>query len=172
MWNPNAENCYQEWIVQYWVHGACSVCEDDPADNKGTCGLPTHRTAFNIEAETIWTPFRRRLFHVHFLQWKLWYFDWIFTEICSQGPIDNNPALVQIMAWRRSVDKPLSEPMMVTLPTHICVARPQWVNGCNAVCTLCNMVWVNWNIQELKKFHYGVYWCTGAFLVLSHLQPS
>ena len=130
MWNPYAENCYQEWIVQYWVHGACSVCEDDPADNKGTCGLPTHRTAFNIEAETIWTPFRRRHFHVHFRQWKLWYFDWIFTEICSQGPIDNNPALVQIMAWRRSGDKPLSEPMMVTLPTHICVARPQWVNGC------------------------------------------
>ena len=24
-------------------------------------------------------------------------------------------------------DKPLSEPMMVRLPTHICVVRPQWV---------------------------------------------
>ena len=32
------------------------------------------------------------------------------------------------MAWRRSGDKPLSEPMMVSLPTHICVTRPQWVN--------------------------------------------
>ena len=31
------------------------------------------------------------------------------------------------MAWRRSGDKPLSEPMMVRLPTHICVTRPQWV---------------------------------------------
>ena len=38
------------------------------------------------------------------------------------------PALVQIMAWRRSGDKPLSEPMMVSLLTHICVTRPQWVN--------------------------------------------
>ena len=45
-----------------------------------------------------------------------------------EGPNDNNPALVQIMAWRRSGDKPLSEPMMVSLPTHICVTRPQWVN--------------------------------------------
>ena len=27
------------------------------------------------------------------------------------GPIDNDPALVQIMAWRRIGDKPLSEPM-------------------------------------------------------------
>ena len=31
------------------------------------------------------------------------------------------------MAWRRPGDKPLSEPMMVNLPTHICVTRPQWV---------------------------------------------
>ena len=29
-----------------------------------------------------------------------------------KGPIDNKPALVQIMAWRRIGDKPLSEPMM------------------------------------------------------------
>ena len=41
------------------------------------------------------------------------------------GPIDNNPALVEIMAWRRSGDKPLSQPMMISLPTHICVTRPQ-----------------------------------------------
>ena len=32
------------------------------------------------------------------------------------------------MAWRRSGDKPLSELMMVSLTTHICVTRPQWVN--------------------------------------------
>ena len=33
------------------------------------------------------------------------------------------------MAWRRQGDKPLSEPMMVSLPTHVCVTRPQWVNN-------------------------------------------
>ena len=32
-----------------------------------------------------------------------------------KGPINNIPALVQIMAWRRPGDKPLSEPMMVNL---------------------------------------------------------
>ena len=37
---------------------------------------------------------------------------------------------VQIMVWRRPGDKPLSEPMMVSLLTHICVTRPQWVNTC------------------------------------------
>ena len=45
----------------------------------------------------------------------------------SLGPINNIPALVQIMAWRRAGDKSLSEPMMVSLLTHICVTRPQWV---------------------------------------------
>ena len=52
----------------------------------------------------------------------------ISLKFFPKGPIINIPALVQIMAWRRPGDKPLSEPMMVCLPTHICVTRPQWVN--------------------------------------------
>ena len=51
----------------------------------------------------------------------------ISLKFVPKGPIKNIPALVQIMAWRRSGDKPLSEPMMVRLLTHICVTRPQWV---------------------------------------------
>ena len=45
--------------------------------------------------------------------------------------ISNIPTLVQVMAWRRPGDKPLSEPIMVSLLTHICVTRPQWVNHRN-----------------------------------------
>ena len=44
-----------------------------------------------------------------------------------KGRINNIPALVQILVWRRRGDKPLSEPMMVSLLAHICVIRPQWV---------------------------------------------
>ena len=51
----------------------------------------------------------------------------ISLTFVTKGPINNNPALIQIMAWRRSGDKPLSEPMMVSLLTHIDVTRPQWV---------------------------------------------
>ena len=51
----------------------------------------------------------------------------ISLKFVPEGLINNIPALVQIMAWRRSGDKPLSEPMMVNLLTHICVTRPQWV---------------------------------------------
>ena len=38
--------------------------------------------------------------------------------------INNIPALVQIMAWQRPGDKPLSGTMMVSLLTYICVTRP------------------------------------------------
>ena len=51
----------------------------------------------------------------------------ISLKLVPKGPINNIPALVQIMAWCHPGDKPLSEPMMVGLPTHICVDRPQWV---------------------------------------------
>ena len=51
----------------------------------------------------------------------------ISLKFVPKGLINNIPALVQIMAWRRPGDKPLSEPMMVNLLTHICVTRPQWV---------------------------------------------
>ena len=51
----------------------------------------------------------------------------IWLKFVPKVPINNIPALVQIMAWRREGDKPLSEPMMVCLLTHICVTRPQWV---------------------------------------------
>ena len=44
---------------------------------------------------------------------------------------NNIPGLVQIMVWHRPGDKPLSEPVMVSLLTHKCVVRPQWVKLSN-----------------------------------------
>ena len=51
----------------------------------------------------------------------------ISLKFVPKGLINNIPALVQIMAWRRPGDKPLSEPMIVNLLTHECVIRLQWV---------------------------------------------
>ena len=48
-------------------------------------------------------------------------------KFVSRGLINNIPALVPIMAWRRPGDKPLPEPMMASLLMHICITRPQWV---------------------------------------------
>ena len=58
---------------------------------------------------------------------NVWILIKISLKFVLKGPINNIPALVQIMAWHRPGDKPLSEPMMVSLLTHICVTRPQWV---------------------------------------------
>ena len=63
-----------------------------------------------------------------FFNENVWISIKISLKFVPKGPINNIPALVQIMAWHRWGDKPLSEPMMVSLPTHICVTRPQWVN--------------------------------------------
>ena len=51
----------------------------------------------------------------------------ISLKFVPKSPIDNIPSLFQIMAWRRPGDKPLSEAMVVSLLTHLCVARSQWV---------------------------------------------
>ena len=74
-----------------------------------------------------------RLYHYMNYQWfmfvpELIYKNYIISvKFVTKGPINNFPALVQIMAWCRPSDRPLSEPMRVRLPTHICVIRPQWV---------------------------------------------
>ena len=39
----------------------------------------------------------------------------ISPNFVCKGSFNNIPALVQIMAWRRSGERPLSEPMMVSL---------------------------------------------------------
>ena len=51
----------------------------------------------------------------------------ISLTFVPQGPINNIPALVQIMTLRHPGKKLLSEPMMVSLLTHICLTLPQWV---------------------------------------------
>ena len=51
----------------------------------------------------------------------------ISLKFVPKGPIDNIPALVQLMAWCRPGDKPLSEPMVISLLMYICVTQPQGV---------------------------------------------
>ena len=68
------------------------------------------------------------IFKCIFLNENAWILIKISLKFVPKGSINNIPALVQIMAWRRPGVKPLSEPSMVSLLTHICVIRPQWVN--------------------------------------------
>ena len=52
---------------------------------------------------------------------------WFHLSFVCNGLFNNIPALGQIMTGRQSGDKPLNEPVMVKLPTHICVTRLQHV---------------------------------------------
>ena len=78
----------------------------------------------------------------------------ISLKLVPKSPINNIPELVQIMAWSRPGDKPLSEPMLVRLPTHICVTRPQWVKPFCYKCAsylLELMLFVNVDTQKKEK---------------------
>ena len=86
------------------------------------CGLHTLRPRQNAH------HFADNIFKCIFLNKNAWISLEISLKFVPKVQINNIPALVQIMAWRQPGDKPLSEPMMVSLLTHICVTRPQWVN--------------------------------------------
>ena len=52
------------------------------------------------------------VFKCNFLNANVWILTKISLKFVPKGPINNIRTLVQIMAWRRTGDKPLSEPMM------------------------------------------------------------
>ena len=59
------------------------------------------------------------IFKCIFLFENVWIWIKISLKFVPMVRINNIPALVQIMVWRRIGDKPSSEPMMVNLLTHI-----------------------------------------------------
>ena len=95
------------------------------------------------------------IFKCIFLNENVWISIKISLKFVPKGPVDNFPALVHIMAWRRPGDKPLSEPMIVSLLTHICVTRPQWVNS----------LWpwdVIWHQRHRSTLYWVMAWCCQA----------
>ena len=129
VWKRRKLGCLlKRWSVFFLTFGTCVfVCYH---------GFNTWLRFHNTTSYHLINTLRPRRNEQHFTDdiFKRIFFNenvWISIEISlkfvAKGPINNIPALVQIMAWRRSGNKPLSEPMMVSLPTHICVTRPQGV---------------------------------------------
>ena len=96
----------------------------------------------HFEAETKWPPLSSRHFECIFLNKNVWISIEISLKFVPKGPINNIPALGLIMALRRPSDRPLSEPMVVRLPTNICTTRPQWVKGVNGFLQSSNIVFL------------------------------
>ena len=67
------------------------------------------------------------IFKCIFLNENVWIPIKISLKFVPTGPVNNIPALVQVMAWYRPCKKPSSEPTTVSLLTHICITLPQWV---------------------------------------------
>ena len=115
---------------------------------KGWVPLPTTK-ARNLRDYTFNTLKPRQngrrladdIFERIFLNENIWILINISLNVVPKSQINNFPTLVKIMAWRRTGDKPLSEPMLIILLTHICVTRPQWVIY-PYICS-CNHVWGN-----------------------------
>ena len=105
--------------------GVCITCENGFFNNDGACQGTYINT---LRPRQNGRHFADDIPKCIFLNENVWIPIEISMKFVSKGPINNIPALVQIMAWRRPGDKPLSKPMMVILTTHICVTRPQWVN--------------------------------------------
>ena len=88
-------------------------------------------------------------FRYIFLNENIWISIKISLKFIAKSPINDIPALVQIMAWRRPGDKPLFEPMMVRLLMYIWVARPQWVNRNWLYYFLIDIYHTNWHCLVL-----------------------
>ena len=65
---------------------------------------------------------------MHFPEWKyIFILIKISLNVVLKGPINNIPALGQIMAWRHSDSKPSSEPRVVSLLMHKCITQLQYM---------------------------------------------
>ena len=95
--------------LEYWYHQPTCLTHWG-RDKMDTTSQTTFSRAFSLN-ENVWISIK------------------ISLKFVPKGPINNIPALVQIMAWCRPGDKPLSWPTMVNLPTHKCVSQPQWVKS-------------------------------------------
>ena len=67
------------------------------------------------------------IFKFIFFDENVWISLKISLKCVPRVQINNIAALVQIIAWHRPDDKPLSEPMMFSSLMHIYIIRPQWV---------------------------------------------
>ena len=76
------------------------------------------------------------------------------------------------MACHLDSAKPLSEPMMVSLPMHICVTRPQWVKCLRIQHT--GLIWYHSTVGSIHNMCHQTFhvWGTGKKKVIITCAPS
>ena len=113
-------------------------------------------THSHIQAETKWSTFCIQHLQLHFVCRKFW--SWFeFYCLFTLGPICNKSALVHVMAWHRSGETPLPEPMMTHSLPQIWVFQPWW---------LISLLYVNYIcIIDISRTLY-------LFLLKMHRNPT
>ena len=131
----NVLNCNKDFdkIQQRWVHKNCGlpwvpVATPSMLISMGYEQDKVHQGLVNPSRPRYnGRHFPNDIFKRIFLNENVWIGTKISLKFVPEDPINNIPALVQIMAWHQPGDKSLSEPMLISLVTYISVTRPQWV---------------------------------------------
>ena len=72
------------------------------------------------------------------------------------------------MAWRRLNNNALSEPKMISLLTHLCVTRPEWLNHIKI--TFCAAGLFHWLLDKTKWQWCDIFYFTWVIAVPSNLS--
>ena len=80
----------------------------------------------------------------------------VSLKFVPRCPIHNFPALVQIMAWRRPGNKPLSEPMVISLLTNIYASLS--LNGLNFKIVVLWKIWLYFYVGNFQTHLVLMYW--------------
>ena len=102
--NKQFSNC-NDFI--WWGNPPCQILQW----SRGSVKI---KSLYHINSWTKWPPFWQvdDIVKCIFLNESDKIPIWISLKFVPRSPIDNKPALVQVVAWRRTGEKPLSEPMM------------------------------------------------------------
>ena len=131
------DNCFQFWVHDAYLISAVTVSKS-PWDWLQAIHLnydPT-RHVNTLRRRQNGRHFPDDIFKWIFLNENVIILSKISLKFVPRAAINNVPALVQIMVWCRTGDKPLSEQMMVSLLRYMChsasVSWP-WLNVLNIV---------------------------------------
>ena len=145
---------------------------DKPLSEPMMVNLPTHicvtqpqwvnRVVNTLRLRQNASCFADNIFKCIFLNENVWILLKISLMVVSNVSINNIPALVQIMAWRRPGDTPLSEPMMVNLPTHGLNELTEWLThwGWDKMPTVSQTTYSNaFSWMKMYEFRLRFHWC-------------
>ena len=112
--------------------------------------------------------FTDNIFKCIFINEKLCILIWIPLNFVPMGPIDNESTSVQVMAWRRTGDKPLPEPMLIHFvdvalegeelnliniwQLHVNTS-PTWTTSQSSIqCSFSITQWCQWCYKPIRSF--------------------